>query len=121
MSESSTVVDVTNMSENVAVLPSCANPSDEDGFDQYETELNEYLEHLVDLYLDQLILYNRGIVGSLDFMPESMHNVYHSNLYYMSWFYEDVYHNERWEDDYDSWWADRLILDIFEYEYAEYL
>jgi len=76
MSESSTVVEHPNMSNNVSV-PAQASSNDGGFFEQYETGLNEYLEHLVDLYLDQLIMYNQGIVGSLDFLPQSAHEVYH--------------------------------------------
>lgn len=117
MSELSGRVSDSDMSENESVL-SCAVERDSDIFEQYELELNEYLEHLVDSYMDRLVLYNRGIVGSLHFMPD---DVYHSNLYCMSWFYEDGYPFEELEDELDREWADRLILDILEYELAEYL
>lgn len=120
MLESSASVVDADMSENESAQ-SNDDLSDVNVFEQYEMELNKYLEHLVDLYLDRLILYNRGVVGTLDFMPESMHDVYHGNLYCMSWFYDDVYPFEGLEDDIDAWLADRLILEIFEYEYAEYL
>jgi len=117
MPESSAWVIDSDISENVSVQ-SCAVERDNHVFDQYELELNEYLEHLVDLYMDRLVLYNRGIVGSLDFMPD---DVYHSNLYCMSWFYEDGYPFEELEDELHRKWADQLILDILEYELAEYL
>jgi len=101
------IIDV-DMSEIIAIQ-SYADPSDGDAFEQYETKLNEYLHHLVDLHMDRQILYNMGVVGSFDFVPESMHDVYHSNLYYMLWFYEDEYPFERWDNEYDSWLADLLI------------
>jgi len=110
----------TNMSE-VESVPLCTNLGDGDVFAQYEMELNKYFKHLVDLYMDWLILYNLGIVGSLDFLPESVDDVYHNNLYCMSWFYEDVYPFEMLEDDIDCWLANRLIQEIMEWEYAEYL
>jgi len=120
MSELSAWIIDSDMSE-YEFAQSCAVEGDSDGFDQYERELNEYLEYLVDLYMDRLVLYNWGIVGSFDFMPETLHDVYHSNLYCMSWFYEDGYPFEGLEDELDSELADGMIQDILEYELAEYL
>lgn len=120
MPESSASIVNADMPENDNVQ-SCDASDEGNVFDQYESDLNNYLKHLVDLYMDRLVLYNRGVVGSLDFMPDSLHDVYHSNLYCMSWFYDDVYPFESLEDDIDACLADQMIQDIFEYEYAEYL
>jgi len=76
MSESTDLIIEADMQNNCSVQ-SWSNPGDKKFFDLYETGLDEYLSYLVQMYMDWQILYNVGIVRSLDFMPKSMHDVYH--------------------------------------------
>lgn len=102
-------------------VQSCVSPSVGDSIEQWEVEFEEYLERMVYLHMDRQELYDLGLVGSMDFMPESIDDVYHAHLYCMSWFYEDVFPFENLEEDHDRLLAERLEFDILEWELAEYL
>jgi hypothetical protein len=51
-----------------------------------------------------------GLLNEHDFLPETMEDVYNTNLYSMSWFYEGCYPFDTWEDNYDHWLYDQVFL-----------
>ena len=79
-------------------------------FEQYDLEFVVYFEGLALLYLNHMYLYDRGIVTTEDFMPETVGEVYNKHLYYMSWFYVSCYPFDSWEENYENWLCEQAFL-----------
>lgn len=81
-------------------------------FEQYDLEFVEYFEGLALLHLNHMYLYDRGIVTTEDFMPETVGEVYNKYLYCMSWFYDSCYPFDSWEENYENWLCEQAFLAI---------
>jgi len=44
-----------------------------------------------------------GFVKTMDFMPKTVMDVYCSNLYALSWFYNGDFPFDEWEEAFDNW------------------
>ena len=71
-------------------------------FEDYEAQYEWYLQELVYYYTEHSSWYEFGFVCSKNFLPKTLFNVYHNNLYCMSWFYNGVFPFDCWEEDYDN-------------------
>ena len=79
-------------------------------FELYDLEFAEYFEGLALLHLNHMYLYDRGIVTTEDFMPETVGEVYNKHLYCMSWFYDSCYPFDSWEENYENWLCEQEFL-----------
>jgi len=78
-------------------------------FEEYEDQFAEYLERLVNLHLERLDWYDSGFVSTMDFIPETADEVYHSNMYCLSWFYDGVYPFECSDKEYENELAEEVF------------
>jgi hypothetical protein len=62
----------------------CSYPYENYPFDQYDCEESKYLQRLAFLHREQLFLYNNGLVWTMNFVPETVDDVYNNNAYCIS-------------------------------------
>lgn len=95
---------------DVKSVGECNHPYEPSPFEDYDVQHVPYLQRLVLLHSEHMYLYERGLMNNQDFLPETVDDVYHKNMFSMSWFYEDCYPFDTCEDDYDHWLYDQLFL-----------
>jgi len=77
-----------------------------------ESTLTLYEQYLADLvfhYVEHMDWYEMGFVGTEDFMPETVDDVYNSNLYCMSWFYGGALPFDAFELEYEEWLSEQVL------------
>lgn len=87
----------------------CSHCSEVCSVHEYEHALDKYLERLVNLHFEWLEWYADGFVQTMDFIPETVDEVYHSNMYCLSWFYEGAYPFENFDEEYENWLAEEVL------------
>jgi len=80
----------------------------------YEIQYEQYLEDLVFHYIEHMSWYDMGFVRTKDFMPENVDEVYNSNLYCMSWFYNGALLFDTFELQYENWLAEQVFQAMVE-------
>jgi hypothetical protein len=88
----------------------CDHPFQPYPFEEYEQQLRTYLQRLALLHSQHMYFFERGLLNTQNFLPETMEDVYNNNLYAMSWFYEGCYPFDTWEDNYDHWLYDQVFF-----------
>jgi hypothetical protein len=71
---------------------SCGYP-----FEEYDLAEEQYSGHLALLHKEHMEYLTLGLLSTENFMPETVEDVYKSNLYAMSWFYGAVYPFDSYE------------------------
>jgi hypothetical protein len=66
-----------------------------------------------------------GLFTTGDFMPETVQDVYYSNVYALSWFYDDVYPFDSYKFQQDSFLFqlcfEKMIEDAVDVEFVQYI
>lgn len=62
------------------------------------------------LHSEHMYFFKHGLLNMLDFLLDTMEDVYNKNLYSMSWFYEGCYPFDTWEDNYNHWLYDQVFF-----------
>lgn len=78
-------------------------------FEQVHVQYDLYLQDLVFHYVQYMQWYKEGSVQTLDFMLETIDDVYNNHLYYISWFYEGALPFDSFEIQYENWLAEQVM------------
>jgi len=77
--------------------------------EQVDVQYALYLRDLVFHYIEHMLWYEEGSVGTEDFMPEMLDDVYNEHLYCMSWFYGGVLPFDSFKIEYENWLYERVF------------
>ena len=95
---------------DVESVGECDHPSESYPFEDYDVQHAAYWQRLALLHSEHMFFYELGLLNTKEFMPESVDDVYHNNMYSMSWFYEGCYPFDTWEDNYEQWLYDQVFF-----------
>lgn len=103
---------------DVESVGECDRPYEHYPFEDYDAQHGAYLQRLALLHSEHMFFYERGLLWNEDFMSESVDDVYHKNMYSMSWFYEGCYPFDTWEGNYEHWLYDQVLLAMIDGEHV---
>ena len=103
---------------DVESVGECDPPYEHYPFEDYDAQHAAYLQRLALLHSEHMFFYEHGLLCNEDFMTESVDDVYHKNMYSMSWFYEGCYPFDTWEDNYEHWLYDQVLLAMIDGEHV---
>lgn len=72
-------------------------------FEEFEKAEEKYLENLAVLQKEQMQFYDNGFYRAVQCFPKTVDDVYNSNIYSISGFYQDDYPFDKWEEEYETW------------------
>ena len=102
---------------DVESVGECDHPYEPYPFEEYDVQNAAYLQRLALLYGELMYFYERGLLHTEDFMPETVDDVYNKNMYNLSWFYEGCYPFDTWEENYEQWLYDQVYNAMIERDY----
>jgi hypothetical protein len=106
-------------------LPRQSQRDSEYPFEDYDATEEQYTRQLALLHKEHMEYFFHGLFTTEDFMPKTVQDVYYSNVYALSWFYDDVYPFDSYEFQKDSFLFqlcfEKMIEDAVDVEFVQYI
>ena len=81
-------------------------------FEEYDEGELQYTMDMVFRHRDHMEAYSMGLLTTANFIPESVSEVYITNMYTMSWFYNDTYPFDSYEAGREAYLYDEVMLQM---------
>jgi hypothetical protein len=81
-------------------------------FEDYDHDEEQYLGELTLRHLEHMEYFILGFYSNQKFVQEAVHDIYISNVYAMSWFYNGAYPFDSYEADIECYLYEQAYLEM---------